>query len=90
MCLLPAESDSNSAYSADAVAARRQNGVAVHHTEGVGSRVIAGCASFLESVSCVCGMRVNRAVFDATYATRSLEIHKGTIDKSWNAKFSSR
>jgi len=29
VCLVPAESDSNSAYSAGAVAARRQNGVAV-------------------------------------------------------------
>jgi len=31
VCLLPAESDSNSAYSAAEVAARRQNGVAVPH-----------------------------------------------------------
>jgi len=39
VCLVPAESgDSNSACSAGAVAARRQNGVAVPHTEGVGSR----------------------------------------------------
>jgi len=36
--LVPAESDRYGAYSAGAVAARRQNGVAVAHTEGVGSR----------------------------------------------------
>jgi len=39
VCLVPAKSgDSSGACSAGAVAARRQNGVAVPHTEGVGSR----------------------------------------------------
>jgi len=44
VCLVPAESDSSSAYSAGVVAARRQNGVAVAHTEGVGSRVSGRCS----------------------------------------------
>jgi hypothetical protein len=36
VCLVPAKSDRNVVYSAGAVAARRQYGVAVAHTEGVG------------------------------------------------------
>jgi len=48
VCLVPAERDSNSAYSAGTVAARRQNGVAVPHkgrrleVECVGERARAG------------------------------------------------